>query len=147
MYNKICVAVDGSESSHDAVRVAADLAKRLGSQLLVLHVIRPMKIPAELKRFINDDDLTKIRGAALEGIGQEIVAKAVEIAKSYDVKRLDSAILKGDPASSIVKGAQKQSADLLVMGTRGLGKFEGALIGSISRKVSDISNISLLIVK
>lgn len=147
MYNKICVAVDGSESSHDAVRVAADLAKRLGSQLLVLHVIRPMKIPAELKRFINDDDLTKIRGDALEGIGREIIAKAVEIARGYDVEKLDSAILKGDPASSIVKGAQKQSADLLVMGTRGLGKFEGALIGSISRKVSDISNISLLIVK
>ncbi|WP_028470981.1 universal stress protein [Neptunomonas japonica] len=147
MYKKICVAVDGSESSLAAVKVAAELVSRLGAKLLLLHVIRPMKIPEELQRYIKEDDLAKVRYAALEGVGQEIVANAVEIVKTFDVESLDTVILNGDPASSIVKEAKRQSADLIVLGTRGLGKFEGALIGSISRKVTDISEISLLIVK
>ena len=147
MYNKICVAVDGSEFSQAAVKVAAELAKRLEAQLLVIHVIRPMKIPGELQRYINEDDLTKIRYAALEGVGQEMVAKAVEIAQDYITEKLQTVILNGDPASSILKEAKRQSADLIVLGTRGLGKVEGAFIGSLSRKVVDISEISLLIVK
>ncbi|WP_315980335.1 universal stress protein [Aliamphritea spongicola] len=45
MYNKICVAVDGSDTSFLAVKSAAKLAAQLGAELLVVHVIRNMKIP------------------------------------------------------------------------------------------------------
>ncbi len=147
MYRKICVAVDGSDSSHEAVRAASELANQFGAKLVLIHVIRPMKSPQELQRYIKEDDLATIRHSALENVGQEIIAKAVEIATSHAVDNPRHTILSGDPAGQIIEAAKQQSADLIVMGTRGLGKLEGALIGSISRKVTEMSEANVLIVK
>lgn len=147
MYKKICVAVDGSDSSHEAVKAAAELAKQFGASLVLLHVIRPMKIPDELQRYIKEDDLASIRHSALENVGQEIIAKALEIAISHEIDKPRHTILSGDPAGQIIDAARQESVDLIVMGTRGLGKLEGALIGSISRKVTEMSEANVLIVK
>ena len=147
MYRKICVAVDGSPSSEEAVKTAAELASRFDADLLIMHVIRPMKIPQELQKFIRDDDLLNIRYAALESVAQEIVSKAVKTAEGYALERMQTSILNGDPASMIIQEARDKFADLIVMGTRGLGKLEGAVIGSISRKVAEVSELNLLIVK
>ncbi|MEH6629014.1 MAG: universal stress protein [Motiliproteus sp.] len=147
MYRKICVAVDGSDSSHEAVRAASELARQFGASLVLIHVIRPMKIPQELQRYIKEDDLATIRHSALENVGKEIVAKALEIAISHEIEHAQTLILSGDPAGQIIEVARKESADLIVMGTRGLGKVEGALIGSISRKVTEMSEMNVMIVK
>jgi len=147
MYRKICVAVDGSPSSHEAVRAAADLAGKYDASLVLLHVIRPMKIPQELQRYIKEDDLANIRYSALENVGQEIIAKAIEITQDYAVERVSSQILSGDPAGQIIEQTRNQAVDLVVLGTRGLGRLEGALIGSISRKIAELSDTNLLIVK
>lgn len=147
MYRKICVAVDGSPSSEEAVKAAAELAVKFDADLMIMHVIRPMKIPQELQKFIREDDLLNIRHSALESVGKEIMAKAVEIAEHYPIERLQTTILSGEPATVIIKEAKDKFADLVVLGTRGLGKLEGALIGSISRKVAEMSELNLLIVK
>lgn len=147
MYKKICVAVDGSPSSHEAVKASAQLASILDADLLIMYVIRPMKIPMELQRFIKEDDLLNIRNSALENVAEEILQNAKEIAEGYSLKNIKTSILSGDPASMIVNEARNYYADLIVMGTRGLGKLEGALIGSISRKVSEMTELNMLIVK
>ena len=147
MYKKICVAVDGSEMSLKAVKTAAEITRAFNAELLLLHVIRPMKIPAELERFIKGDDLAKLRSSALEEVGKEIMTKALDAAREDGAVQVQAKVVKGDPAGTIIKQAEKFNADLIVVGTRGLGKVEGALIGSISRKIADISAISMLIVK
>jgi nucleotide-binding universal stress UspA family protein len=147
MYRKICVAVDGSPSSHEAVKAAAVLASQFDAALVLLHVIRPMKIPQELQKYIQEDDLAKIRYSALENVGQEIIARAMEIAQGYAVTKLSSQILSGDPAAQIIEQTRNQAVDLIVLGTRGLGRLEGALIGSISRKIAERSDTNLLIIK
>ncbi len=147
MYRKICVAVDGSESSLVAVRTASALAEKFSSELLLLHVIRDMKVPAELQRYISAANIGEPRHAALQEVGEEILTTACQQAKQAGVASVRSKILGGDPASTIVQGARDESADLIVLGSRGLGKVEGMLIGSVSRKIADISDMSLLIVK
>lgn len=147
MYRKICVAVDGSPSSQEAVKAASQLASRFDASLLLLHVIRPMKIPQELQRYIREDDLDNLRFSALENVGQEILAQAQAIAEEYAVTKIRSLILSGDPVEQIIEQTRHQVVDLLVMGTRGLGKLEGALIGSISRKVTELSDTNLMIIK
>ncbi|WP_261843596.1 universal stress protein [Aliamphritea ceti] len=147
MYKKICVAVDGSEMSLQAVISASEIATAFSADLLLLHVIRPMKIPSELERYIKSDDLAKLRSSALEEVGKEIMTKALDTAREKGAEKVTAKVVKGDPAGTIIKQATKFDADLIVVGTRGLGKVEGALIGSISRKIADISTISMLIVK
>ncbi len=147
MYKKICVAVDGSEMSLQAVISASEIATAFSADLLLLHVIRPMKIPSELERYIKSDDLAKLRSTALEEVGREIMTKALDTAREQGAEKVTAKVVKGDPAGTIIKQATKFDADLIVVGTRGLGKVEGAFIGSISRKIADISTISMLIVK
>lgn len=147
MYQNICVAVDGSELSFAAVECAAGLAKKLDANLIILHVIRNMKIPSELKRFVKQNSMDRLRQEALEGAGKEIIDYATEVANKEGVTSFATEILQGDPAKALVEGASRHNGDLLVVGTRGLGKVEGMLIGSISRKVTSISDINVLVVK
>ncbi len=147
MYQKICVAVDGSNTSILAVEKAAQIAQAFNAKLLLLHVIRPMKIPPELERFLKADDLKTIRANALGDVGREIMQKAQQKAESLCHSDISQKIIEGDPAPMIVKSAEQFNADLIVMGTRGLNKVEGALIGSISRKVANQTALSVLIVK
>ena len=147
MYNKLCVAVDGSESSLNAVKTAARLAASLDAEMVVFHVIRNMKVPNELKRFVKKAALEKVRQDALEEVGKEIVDHALAVVAQQGIARCSADILQGDPARSIVAGANKHRCDLIVVGTRGLGQMEGILMGSISRKITDISDISVLVVK
>jgi nucleotide-binding universal stress UspA family protein len=147
MYQKICVAVDGSNTSILAVETAAQIAQAFNAELLLLHVIRPMKIPPELERFLKADDLKTIRANALGDVGREIMQNAQQKAQSLCNSDISQKIVEGDPAPMIMKIAEQFSADLIVMGTRGLNKVEGALIGSISRKVANQTPISVLIVK
>ena len=147
MYQKICVAVDGSNTSMLAVESAAQIAQAFNAKLLLLHVIRPMKIPPELERFLKADDLKTIRANALGDVGREIMQNAQQKAESICHSDISQKIVEGDPAPMIVKNAEQFNADLIVVGTRGLNKVEGALIGSISRKVANQTPLSVLIVK
>lgn len=147
MYNKICVAVDGSDTSFLAVKSAAKLASQLSAELLIVHVIRNMKVPRELKRFVKQNSLDQLRQEALEGAGKEIVEHATGIAKELGIEVCDKAIVQGDPAGAIVAAADSHECDLIVVGTRGLGQVEGMLIGSISRKITSIARVNVLVVK
>ena len=53
----------------------------------------------------------------------------------------------GNIAQAILKTAEAESADMIVMGSRGLGLFKGALIGSVSQKVVEESKIPVMVVK
>ena len=147
MFKTICVAVDGSNSSLKGVEAACEIAKSFESRLILLHVIRDMKVPSELKRYISSEKLGEPRHAALQEVADEILARAQQVAEESGAQNIQIKTLNGDPAMTLVRGARAEGADLIVLGTRGLGKVEGMLIGSVSRKVTDISEISLMIIK
>lgn len=147
MYKKICVAVDGSESSFAAVASVARLAVSLDAELLILHVIRNMKVPSQLKRFVKHNSLERLRHEALDGAGQEIINHAIKVAQDMGVAHSETSIIKGDPATAIVRTAQECGCDLITVGSRGLGEVEGLLLGSISRKITSIANMNVLVIK
>ena len=53
----------------------------------------------------------------------------------------------GDAASAILAQAEEEGADLIVMGSRGLGAFRSLLVGSVSQKVSHLADCSCITVK
>lgn len=53
---------------------------------------------------------------------------------------------EGPEAESILRAAEKSKADLIVMGTRGLGALKGLLVGSVSRKVIHYASCPVMVV-
>lgn len=147
MLNHILVATDASGPSNRAIKLAADLAARYDATLHLLHVIRDMDLPPDLKKMAEVEEIQGARQDVLEFVAKKILNDAKDRARSGGAKRIETAIGAGDPASAIIAEAKARQADLIVMGTRGLGQIKGALMGSVSRKVSNMSGINLLMVR
>lgn len=147
MINKILVATDGSSASNRAVTLAADLALKYDASLHFLNVIRDMQVPPQLMKMAKVEKLGEGRMDVLEYVANQILGDAEQRAKKAGVKKIQKTIEYGDPATAIVRRTKRHNIDLLVLGTRGLGKVKGALLGSVSRKVTNICDVNCIIVR
>lgn len=146
----ILVAVDGSDSSLDAVAYADDLADACGASLTLLYAGRPHSTLAsrqslqELERVehieIRAEDLLQAEADAVLG---EAATKVSCLPKS----RVERVSRTGDPTESIVGYANEHGTDLIVMGSRGLGNLGGLLLGSVSHKVMQVAQCPCLVVR
>ena len=136
----VVVGVDGSEFAREALRVAVDEARWRGARL---HVVAAWTVPvmAYAGGYVSGiDPETFERGARLEA------DKAVE-----EVRRLAPDLeVAGDasnePAAAALIHAAEQ-AELLVVGSRGIGGFERLLLGSVSQQVATHATCPVLVVR
>ena len=147
MFKKILVATDASDSSTRALDVAFALAAELDAELLIIHVIRDMQLPSEIKEIPELESFHNTREDIMRQVAESVLNKARSRAKKGGVKKVESAIGTGDPATSIVGFAKRRKIDLIVVGTRGLGKLKSMVLGSVSRKVTNNAETSCLIVR
>ncbi|VVB92477.1 Universal stress protein [uncultured archaeon] len=142
-YNKILIATDGSEQNKKAVTHAVELAKHFDAEL---HAVYVMDIKSDFgpKSYISPD----VSGlmAFLRHEGETAIQYVEDIAKNegLDIKKW---IVQGHPAEEIMKLAEEQSVDLIVMGTLGRSGIEKFLLGSVADKVIRSSKIPVLIVR
>jgi nucleotide-binding universal stress UspA family protein len=80
-------------------------------------------------------------------IGERILDAAKWRAEQRGVKAVEPLLEHGDPVDQIVGAAERQGADLIVMGRRGLGDLKGLLLGSVSHKVCQLADCACLTVK
>jgi nucleotide-binding universal stress UspA family protein len=137
MFQRILLAVDGSEHSYRAVPVAADLARRYEGEVIVLHV-REHELT-----WGADIDIETDREAIT--LVDDIVRrlKEDEVNVSGDVIRVPV----GNAAKAIVDVASRDRADLVVMGTRGLSEWGRLLMGSVADKVLHLAGCPVLVVR
>ena len=147
MLNNILVATDASAASNRAINLAADMAGKYGATLHLLYVVREMQLPPELKKMAEVEKIAGARSDVLDFVGKKILGDAVTRANKKGAGKVTSALEHGDPATIILRYAKRRKVDLIVLGTRGLGQVKGMLLGSVSRKVTNISDISCLIVR
>jgi nucleotide-binding universal stress UspA family protein len=121
-----------ADTSQRVVHQAAWLARRFHAEMILLHVVTPLSYPAGLMESgheITARDLhASIVQRAQKDLDQALRPELDEIA----VTRV---LLRGDPASEIVKTARDQNVDLIAMSTRGEGTFYRFLLGSVTAKV------------
>lgn len=149
-FSSIVVASDGSEPSLRAVDVAGRMAASENVPLYVVYVIRDMQFPQALSRMAEVERLVGTRSDVLQYVADKILKDALEVARKAGAQTVEPVTESGDPATGIVKAAGDKGADLIVVGTRGLGGVAGAfgaLLGSVSRKVSNIAEQHVLIVR
>src|SRR5690554_3745692 len=140
---KILVAVDGSENANKALEKAKEIGLLNNSEIVILYVISSLRNwhPYVLDHVYE----AKINKALLEQ-GKSILEEAIKVFEDYS-NRVTTFIKCGDPAKEIIEKAKREKCDLIVMGSRGLNTISRAMLGSISNKVVNYSDISVLIVK
>ena len=140
---KILVTTDGSENANKALVEAIHIGEALNLNIDILNVMKDIVISP----YMQLDSYNIQTKEEIEKQGQEILDNALSLFK--DFKGQVNTILKiGDPADTIIRQAEKEEYDLIVMGSRGLGTFSKAMLGSISNKVLNHTKTkNVLIVK
>ena len=147
MFNKILVATDASAAANRALKMAAYLAAQHDAELLIIHVIRDMQLPPEIREVPELESFNNTREDILRRIAESTLKGAKAIAVKAGAKKIQTAIGSGDPASSVIGFSKRRNIDLVVIGTRGLGKIKGTLLGSVSRKVTNNTEVNCLVVR
>lgn len=149
MFKSILVALDGSKHAKRAAAVAIDLAQRYGSRVHFITVTKkpPARLSEELQRYMEVEQLKGSADALITEVARGILAEAEKHARSKGVKEVKTIAKTGPVARTIVDVAKRQKADLIVMGSRGLGTVEGILLGSVSHKVVSLADCNVMTVR
>jgi nucleotide-binding universal stress UspA family protein len=139
---RILVPVDGSPLAKRACQVAKNLASKFDSEIILVTVVtKPARVVRDgLMGYMDDEVARKVEVA--EKMLLEIKEDFEDMSEKVEIQAL-----VGDIAGEILACANREQADLIVMGSRGLGVFSGAILGSISTKIVHSSEVSVLIVK
>ena len=142
---KILLATDASEEAHLAAATAADLAQRTGSQVHVAHVgaelthgafpaVQVGPLPG-----VHQDELDRQAKGLLEAETERMKSSGTEVGGSH--------LRRGRADKEIVLLAEEEGADLIVMGSRGLGGIGQALMGSVSDSVVRHAHCPVMVVR
>ena len=140
MFKKILLGVDGSEHALHAAKTAADLARNMNSEILRV-VVAFEAVPP----YLGEPNLQTAISARMKE-AETILAEALKTIGEIPGE-IHTEILEGPPAEAILDVADTRKSDLIVMGSRGLGRLAGALLGSQSQKVVRHATCPVLIVR
>ncbi len=135
---RIVIGTDGSAGGREAAEQGVKLARATGAIATLVYVRQsPLPILGDpyYQRALSAE-LRRARAAV-----DEAAAYAAEAGVDTEVE-----ILEGDPAEQIVELARLRDADLIVVGSRGLGAVAGALLGSVSWAIVHHADRPVLVV-
>ena len=138
-YRKILVAIDGSESSRNALLQAFRLAVEEKCWITVTSVVPP---------FTGDLDLTGVKGdvrASLAKPCEEALREAEKLAQEERML-IKTVCEEGETYERIVDLADAENCGIIVMGRRGLKKIDRALMGSVTARVIGHTQRDVLVV-
>ena len=162
---KILYATDLSDNARQAFAYAVSLADLYNASIIIIHVLPevPELIDKNVIGYISSARWDEIKSQQLDEAKEALIGKkrehlAIKEALhqfSEDVKQQKSAgfttdeiiVERGNPVEEIIKNAEEQNCDLIVMGTHGLGTLADVMLGSTARRVIGRSKIPVLVVK
>ena len=147
MIKKILIAVDGSKHSLTSVAFGSEIAKAVDAQVLLYHVVKPYKLPEALRVFAKAEHMATFDPELLRKGAQYLLAGALSEARKAGVKDVEIETDEGPIARSIIDRAKSFKADLIVIGSRGMGDMEGILRGGVSHRVETLAKCPVLVVK
>ncbi len=128
---KILLPVDFSERCVGSARYARALAWHYGSEIIILHVVEPIRYEFSALEF---------GGAILTDLAAKRKAQAQRQLESFLADelsgvRLRHTLMEGDPAQKIVEEAHREQVGLIALPTHGYGRFRRFILGSVTAKV------------
>ncbi|MFB5600219.1 MAG: universal stress protein [Nitrososphaeraceae archaeon] len=152
IFSRIMVAIDGSEQSFKAAEYAINIAikqQKKDIQLMVITVIELVKL--NLSTFIAAptyglEDLKERREQAMSWIRKiEKIIQDRDKDLKFKSEIVENPTLK--VSSLIIDFAEKENADLIIVGSRGRHGFKRALLGSVASDIVTYAHCPVLVVK
>jgi len=137
VFFNILVAVDGSRSSARAVEQAADLARVMNSKLTLITVAPPLSAYVTLAGVNSETMLEELDRWAAEKLAEASAAVPDDVI-AHTVQH------RGHAGPEIIKELERGSYDLVVLGSRGRGRTQEGLLGSVNGYVHFHSRVPLL---
>ncbi len=136
---RILVAHDGSKTSEKALRTALEIGQKFNSQITVISIIPELYLTelTEMDRMRILDTLT----AETEKMMDKLKTRAKK------VRPIKTIIRQGDPAEEVIDAAKRTKADVIITGSHGRHGAQRFLLGSVSSKIVDHAECSVLVVK
>lgn len=139
---RILVPVDGSENSVKAINKAKEIGLLNNSDILIVTIVNSQR---DNPYIIEQDYTSELSKANIEK-GKAILEESVKILADYPGK-VETKLRNGNVAEIIIDIAEDEGYDLIVMGRRGTNISARSLLGSVSNKVLNYANKSVLVVK
>lgn len=143
-YQTVVVGTDGSDSSFRAVDRAAAVTAESGARLVIVCAYYPAsgKGLEEAQDALGEEAYQVVGSAPAEDTLQSARDRAVK-AGATDIETVP---VVGEPAGALRKIVAERSADLLVVGNRGLNTLAGRILGSVPAEAARKSGVDVLIV-
>jgi nucleotide-binding universal stress UspA family protein len=143
MYERILLTLDGSRLAENAIEHAAILAQRFGAELHLLRVVEPLvrsyrggsTPPSALKSV--EKQLLEMAADYLSGVGQKLQEEGVSTQMS---------VLSGSAEKEIMRFAQANGMDVIVMCSCGESGLARWLLGSVADHVVRAAPVPVLVV-
>ena len=140
MFEKILLAVDGSEHSLHAAREAGDLARAMKSDILRI-VVAFDGIPAYLGEPNREQAIAARMKAA------NLILQQAQDAVGKIPGEIHTELIEGSPAEAIIDVANTRGSTVIVMGSRGMSAIAELVLGRTSHKVVSQASCPVLIVR
>ena len=144
MFNHILVALDGSDCSHKALDMAVRLAKEQGARCTACTVVDLVRATASMAfatgNIVNEWIATLNEDA--RRIENDAISKYADSGIS-----IETIVLEGYPATTLLEVAKNEKADLIVMGSHGRTGLRRLWLGSVAESVVREATIPVLIIR
>ena len=140
MFEKILLAADGSDHALHATQIAAELARNPHAKELRVVVAYDMIPP-----YFGEPNMQIAIDARMEE-AKAVLQKTIEAIGEIPCE-IHTELIEGSAAEAIIDVATTRKSNVIVMGSRGLGKLAGLLLGSTSQKVVSHAPCPVLITR
>lgn len=144
-YRSVVVGTDGSPPSLRAVRRAAEVARDSAAKLVVVCAYYP-STEREVEQAQDElgEEAFQVVGSAP---AEQTLLEAADEARQTGASDVDTVAVVGAPVNSLIETATSSSADLLIVGSRGLNTLKGRLLGSVPADVCRRADCDVLVVR
>ena len=148
---KILVAYDGSSHSKEALNWAVDLSLLSGAEIIAVKVFAGSELYGATEDSVANflevrEDMRREKHELMNTMHQQLMDELSDIGEKRGVK-VKSVVREGNVAGEIISYAKENAIDLIVTGTKGQGKLEKLLMGSVTRNLVSLAHIPVLVVK
>lgn len=144
---KILCPTDFSPPSYEALKLAVKVAQHFDAELWVMHVIPPIPLPAPV------GDTPFVPGFDLPLYEQELRASSEKALQDVIAARIPptlgahAVLAPGDPAREIIRAAEEEKVDLIVIATHGHTGWGRVIFGSVAERVVRLAPCPVLTIK
>lgn len=148
---KVLIALDYSDVTQQVAAKAGDLAKSIGSDVVLVHVLSDVTYYSSLNYspilgFDSFSNLDILQTSIVDDVRSAAQAFLNRIKEDFQFNNAETVIREGDFADEILNAAAAYHADIIAIGTRSRRGIDKILIGSVAQKVLNKSSIPVFMI-